>query len=153
MQDQIEIRAALHEDASTLVAFNLRMARETEDRQLDVAVLTSGVDAVLEDAKRGFYLVAEVGGKVVGSLMVTTEWSDWRNGAIWWIQSVYVSPEFRRRGVFRSLYEEVRERARNSKRVCGCRLYVERENTSAQATYTQLGLTETKYKVFEEFFQ
>jgi len=150
MHDQVKIRKALRKDAATLVDFNLRMAKETEDKQLDSGVLTSGVNAVLEDPKRGFYLVAEVDGEVSGSVMVTTEWSDWRDGAFWWIQSVYIAPRFRRRGVFRALYEEVREQARNTARVCGCRLYVERENATAQATYAQLGLAETKYKVYEE---
>jgi len=152
MQDQVKIRAALAKDAATLVEFNLRMAQETEDKQLDSGVVTSGVNAVLEDPKRGFYLVAEVGGQVVGSLMVTTEWSDWRDGAFWWIQSVYIAPGFRRRGVYRTLYEQVRQRARNTTRVCGCRLYVERDNAAAQTTYARLGLVETDYKVFEELF-
>jgi ribosomal protein S18 acetylase RimI-like enzyme len=152
MQDQVKIRTARREDAATLAEFNLRMARETEDKQLDSGVLASGVNAVLEDPKRGFYLVAEVDGEVAGSLMVTTEWSDWRNGPFWWIQSVYIAPRLRRRGVFRALYEEVRERARNTSRVCGCRLYVDRGNTAAQATYARLGLVETNYKLFEELF-
>jgi GNAT superfamily N-acetyltransferase len=152
MQDQVKIRAALPPDTATLVDFNLRMARETEDKRLDLEVLTSGVNAVLEDPTRGFYLVAEIAGKVVGSLMVTTEWSDWRNGAFWWIQSVYVLPELRKHGVFRALYEEARERAANSAGVCGCRLYVERDNTTAQAVYARRGLIETNYKVFEDLF-
>ncbi|MCD6365770.1 MAG: GNAT family N-acetyltransferase [Planctomycetes bacterium] len=152
MQDHVKIRPALPRDAATLVEYNLCLARETEDKQLDAGVLTSGVRAVLEDSKRGFYLVAEVDGEVAGSLMVTTEWSDWRNGAFWWIQSVYVAPRFRRRGVFRALYEGVKGRAMNTPRVCGCRLYVEWDNAAAQATYERLGLMETKYKMFEELF-
>jgi len=150
MHDQVKIRKALRKDAATLVDFNLRMAKETEDKQLDSGVLISGVNAVLEDPKRGFYLVAEVDGKVSGSLMVTTEWSDWRDGAFWWVQSVYIAPRFRRHGVFRALYEEVKKQARNTAQVCGCRLYVERENATAQATYAQLGMAETNYKVYEE---
>ena len=150
MSDQIKIRDALPKDSVTLVEFNIRMAKETEDKQLDKGIVTSGVNAVLEDRKNGFYLIAEVDGKVVGSLMVTTEWSDWRNGAFWWIQSVYIESGFRRHGVFRALYEEVRERARRTERVCGCRLYVERDNTTAQATYNKLGLEEANYKIFED---
>ena len=152
MEDHVNVRDAVRQDAPILVQFNLRMARETEDRQLDERVLTSGVNAVLDDPKRGFYLVAEVDGKVVASLMVTTEWSDWRDGDYWWIQSVYVEPEFRRRGVFRTMYQTARQRAGSTPRVCGCRLYVERDNAAAQATYGRLGIVETKYKVFEEIF-
>jgi ribosomal protein S18 acetylase RimI-like enzyme len=152
MMEEIKIRAAQSEDAGRLMEFSLKLARETEGKELDPDTLTSGVAAILKDPSRGFFMIAEVAGEVAGSLMVTTEWSDWRNGEFWWIQSVYVSPEFRRRGVFRALYEETRGQARNSTRVCGCRLYVERENSSAQATYTQLGLTETPYRMYEELF-
>jgi ribosomal protein S18 acetylase RimI-like enzyme len=153
MQDQIEIRSALPVDTATLVEFNLRMATETEGKRLDSDVLTSGVNAVLDDPTHGLYLVAEVDGELVGSLMVTTEWSDWRNGVFWWIQSVYVRPEHRKRGVFRALYEEVRTRAVNSAGVCGCRLYVEKDNITAQAAYTRRGFTETNYKVFEDLLR
>lgn len=152
MPKGIEIRVALPEDASRLVEFNKRMARETEGKDLAHAILRSGVDAILADPSRGFYLVAELDGQLVGCLMVTTEWSDWRNGVFWWIQSVYVAPEFRRRGVFRALYEATRERARHAEGVCGFRLYVERRNVQAQATYTRLGLTETNYRMFETLF-
>ena len=152
MQDQAKIRDAVKEDAETLVDFNLRMASETEGKALDPRVLAAGVKAVLEDPKWGFYLVAEIDGRIAGSLMVTTEWSDWRNGVFWWIQSVYVEPEYRRRGIFRALYREVEERAGRSPQVCGCRLYVERDNAAAQATYTRLGMTETHYKLFEAPF-
>jgi len=115
-------------------------------------LLTSGINAVLENPERGFYLIAEVDGAIAGSLMVTSEWSDWRDGAFWWIQSVYVTHGFRRRGVFRALYEEAREQAKNTPRVCGCRLYVDRDNATAQTTYARLGLAETDYKMFEELF-
>lgn len=139
-------------DAERLIEFNLRMAQETEDKQLDSKVLTSGVNAILADPRHGFYLVGEANGEVIGSLMVTTEWSDWRNSTFWWIQSVYVAPEFRRRGVFRALYEDARSRAKKDKWVCGCRLYVERDNTPAQIVYTRLGLKETNYRMLEELF-
>jgi len=152
MQNHMNIRLAKSRDADRLIEFNMRMAKETEGKQLNYKKLASGVRAILADSKHGFYLVAEVAGEVVGSLMVTTEWSDWRNGTFWWIQSVYVAPEFRRRGVFRALYEDARGRAKNEVRVCGCRLYVERDNASAQIAYTRLGLKETKYKMFEDNF-
>ncbi len=152
MQNQVTIRQAVLGDAGTLVGFNQRMAVETESKQLDVAVLTAGVEAVLRDDRLGFYLVAEVGGRMAGCLMVTTEWSDWRNGVFWWIQSVYVAPEFRRRGIFRALYEGVKRRAAQSPRVCGFRLYVERRNAAAQATYARMGMSETQYKLFETLF-
>jgi len=152
MRDKISIRDATGQDIARLVQFNMAMAIETEEMQLDEGVLTSGMKAVLDDPGRGFYLVAEVDGRVVGSLMVTTEWSDWRNADFWWVQSVYVAPEYRWRGIFRALYEEVRNRAKKSDRVCGCRLYVERENAKAKATYVQLGFEETHYKMFEETF-
>ncbi len=153
MQDQINIRDAVRGDIPELVRFNLSMARETEDVQLDEQVLTRGVNTVLDDGKHGFYLIAEVDGKVAGSLMVTYEWSDWRDGAFWWIQSVYVEPEFRRCGVFRAIYAEARQRAKNTSRVCGCRLCVEQDNAAAQTTYARLGFVETNYKVLEESFR
>jgi ribosomal protein S18 acetylase RimI-like enzyme len=152
MPDQMKIRQAVQDDADKLVEFNLWMAMETEGTQLDPEVLASGVRAVLQNSTLGFYLVAEVDKKVIGCLMVTTEWSDWRNGAFWWIQSVYVMRDNRRRGVFSALYQEVRRRAREANQVCGFRLYVERDNAAAQATYARLGMTETKYRLFEERF-
>jgi ribosomal protein S18 acetylase RimI-like enzyme len=150
MNDRIRIRDAVRDDIDTLVEFNRQMARETEGKQLDKTILTAGVKAVFNNHAHGFYLVAEVDGTIAGSLLVTTEWSDWRNGVFWWIQSVYVAPAFRRKGVYRSLYREVRERAGRSSQVCGCRLYVERENHTAQATYKYLGMKDTGYRVFEE---
>jgi ribosomal protein S18 acetylase RimI-like enzyme len=152
MTDEIEIRSALPDDSRLLVEFNKGIASETEDKQLDHDVLTAGVNKLLADPNRGFYLVAELDGQLVGCLMVTTEWSDWRDGVFWWIQSVYVESAFRRRGVFKALYEAIRERAQNTENVCGFRLYVEQDNTQAQSTYTQLGLTETDYKMFEQLF-
>jgi len=149
----MRIRQAVPNDADTLVGFNLRLAWETEEKRLDPAVLAAGVRSVLQNSALGFYLVAEIDGTVAGSLMVTTEWSDWRNGVFWWIQSVYVVPERRRRGVFRALYEAVRERAKGASQVCGLRLYVERDNVAAQAAYTRLCMRETRYRLFEEEFQ
>lgn len=150
MQTPLSIRPGAPADAETLVRFNLRMALETENRRLDPEVAAAGVAAVLNDASRGFYLVAECEGGTIGGLMVTPEWSDWRNAFFWWIQSVYIVPEQRRRGVLRALVQDVRERARQTGRVCGIRLYVERDNAVAQAAYACLGLRETHYRMSED---
>ncbi|MDT8435882.1 MAG: GNAT family N-acetyltransferase [Gemmatimonadota bacterium] len=153
----VTIRRADPGDLERIVLFNLAMARETEGRELDRAVLTRGVRQVLGDPARGRYYVAEpagdmatVGGSgIVGQLMVTTEWSDWRNGDFWWIQSVYVSKRSRGGGIYRQLHERVRQEARESGAV-GLRLYVERDNSAAQAVYRALGLHESTYRMFEE---
>ena len=144
------IRPAVAADADMLAAFNSAMALETEHKRLLPAVVGAGVRRMLAEPAFGFYLVAEAEGRVIGSLMVTTEWSDWRNGRFWWIQSVYVVPGWRRRGVFRALYGQVRERAAREPDVCGFRLYVERDNANAQATYRSLGMDATDYLLFEE---
>jgi GNAT superfamily N-acetyltransferase len=142
------IRDARTEDLAVLVDYNARLAAETENLTLDRAVLEAGVRNGLADPARARYFVAEIDGRVAGQLMLTHEWSDWRNGDIWWIQSVYVAAEFRRRGVFRALFEHVRRLARASG-VVGLRLYVERNNAPARATYLGLGLTETHYVLME----
>lgn len=146
----IAVRPARAEEADTLAGFNIAMALETEGRRLLPEVVGAGVRRLLAEPALGFYLVAVADGEVVGSAMVTTEWSDWRNGRFWWIQSVYVRPEWRRRGVFRALYAHIREAAAQAPDVCGFRLYVERENTAAQATYRALGMHETDYRIMEE---
>ncbi|RYY83041.1 MAG: N-acetyltransferase, partial [Comamonadaceae bacterium] len=133
------LRAAGPADAEALAAFNVAMALETEHLQLLPDVVLAGVRRVLEDPSLGYYLVAERGGQAVAGLLVTTEWSDWRNGRFWWIQSVYVVPAARRQGLFRALYDHVWQLALQSTDVCGVRLYVERDNTPAQATYRGLG--------------
>ncbi len=148
----VTIRRATPADARLIAAFNVAMARESEDRALDAALLEQGVRHVLLEPRDGFYLVAEVDGEAAGSLMVTYEWSDWRNGCFWWIQSVYVLPEFRRRGVYTRMHAQVREAALADGHACGIRLYVEKDNAGAQATYSQLGMTETDYRLFEEEF-
>jgi len=152
MSDTVEIRLATKVEIPALVGFNVEMAMETEGRKLPAEVIEAGVAGIFERPGRGFYLVATFGEEVVGSLMVTMEWSDWRNGDFWWVQSVYVLPERRGCGVFRALYERVREMAAGSEEVCGCRLYVEKENRAAQAVYRRLGLEETPYRLFEDSF-
>ena len=147
-QEQLHVRPAQPRDLDALVAFNAAMARETEDKALDPAVLRAGIAAVLADPARGFYLVAECDGAVAGCLMITHEWSDWRNGDWWWIQSVYVHEAFRRRGVYRALHAETERRARATPEVIGLRLYVERENAHAQRTYAALGMTPTSYEIY-----
>lgn len=146
----MQIRVATPEDAGVLVEFNAAMALETEGKELLPEVIGAGVRSLLRRESSGFYLVAEDSGRVVGSLLVTKEWSDWRNGDFWWIQSVYVRPQFRRRGVYKRLYRHIQEMAAKDPGVCGFRLYVERENARAQTTYRALGMKETRYLVFEE---
>lgn len=147
---KIHVRAARADDRDTLAAFNAAMALETEHKALDPAVLSAGVAAVLAESKRGFYLVAECDGIVAGCLMITFEWSDWRNGDWWWLQSVYIAPEYRRHGVFRALYAQVERMAAARADVVGVRLYVERDNTHAQQTYTALGMQDAGYRMFEK---
>jgi GNAT superfamily N-acetyltransferase len=132
-----------------LVQFNAAMALETEALTLDPQRLRAGVTALLADPGRGRYRVAVAGDEVVGALMLTREWSDWRCGDWWWIQSVYVRPDWRRRGVFAALYRSVEAEARANPEVCGLRLYVERDNRQAQQTYGSLGMQETHYRLFE----
>jgi GNAT superfamily N-acetyltransferase len=148
----IIIRTASPVDIDFLVGCNIAMALETERKTLDPAVLARGTHAVFGDPRRGFYLVAERNGSKVGCLLVTFEWSDWRDGDWWWFQSVYVVPQARRNGVFRALYAEVERRARATPRVIGLRLYVERDNASAQGTYAALGMEEESYKMFRRAF-
>ncbi len=147
------IRQALAQDAAELAEFNISMARETESVELIPDVIRAGVEAMIQHPERGFYLVVELDNGIQASLMVTTEWSDWRNGTFWWIQSVYVRPQYRRQGLYRELYERVKELAEQDSSVCGFRLYVERDNRIAQQTYASLGMRETEYKIFEELQQ
>ena len=148
----IDIREALDRDADLIAEFNALLAFETEGERLDPDRVGTGVIALLQDPSRGRYWVAEMGGQIVGQIMVTYEWSDWRNGMIWWIQSVYVHGEYRRSGVFSSLYRHVESLAREDPGVCGIRLYVERENVRAQRTYESLGMMTTGYRVMQSMF-
>ena len=150
MSDSIRIRLAAASDADAIVEFAAAMALETERKVLLREVIGKGVHHLLAHPGMGFYVIAECEGEVAGSLMVTTEWSDWRNGNFWWVQSVYVRPQFRRRGVYRELYRYLQQRAEKDPAVCGFRLYVERENSRAQATYRAAGMEQTHYLLFEE---
>jgi ribosomal protein S18 acetylase RimI-like enzyme len=132
-----------------IVEFNRLLAAESEGTTLNPAELTPGVAAVLADSHKGLYFVAEDDGQVVGQVCLTYEFSDWRNGWMWWIQSVYVRPEYRRRGVFRALYEHVYQSAVADPEVIGLRLYVERDNHGAQEVYRRLGMSRTGYLVLE----
>ena len=150
MLDEIEIRHANIADIDDIILFNKEMAWETEKKVLDIQTLSSGVRQVLENNAEAFYLVATVNSsKIAGSLMVTKEWSDWRNAFIWWIQSVYVLPEFRRKGIYDSLYKKAKDLGRDSK-CCAFRLYVEENNSTAQKTYFALGMKKLHYFVYEE---
>jgi len=146
----MKIRRAVLSDGKALAEFNAKMAKETEDIELIPAVIRSGVEAMIKNSQLGFYLVVEDAGKIQASLMITTEWSDWRNGLFWWIQSVYVNENYRRQGLYRKLYESIKGMAEAEKQVCGFRLYVEHDNHIAQKTYRSLGMDETGYKMYEE---
>jgi GNAT superfamily N-acetyltransferase len=145
----IRYRLAAPADAEAIVQFQMAMALETEGLQLDEETCRAGVRAVFEDAARGTYYVAESEGRVVASTLITFEWSDWRNGVVWWIQSVYVAPEMRGRGVYRGLYRYLQSLAERDARVRGIRLYVDRRNTAAQQVYARLGMNGEHYQVFE----
>lgn len=147
--NSIQIRQAVKSDAEEIAAFNALMALETENRTLDSQTLRNGVEAVFNDPSKGVYYVAVEGGSVIGQLMITYEWSDWRNGNFWWIQSVYVRRESRGKGVYRALHEHVHQLARERKDVCGLRLYVDGHNNRAKETYARLGMTKTEYELFE----
>lgn len=143
------IRDATPADAATIADYNSRMAEETEDRTLDPDVIGPGVIEILSDENKGRYWVAEFDQTIIGQVMVTYEWSDWRNATIWWIQSVYVPLEFRRKGVFSALYRHVESLVAAEPGVCGLRLYVENNNHRAQRTYESLGMVKPSYLVME----
>lgn len=150
MKENLKIRLADAGEIDALVEFNQAMALETEDKVLDENKLRAGVSSVLTDRHKGFYVVAEDDVDIVGGLLVTFEWSDWRNAWFWWIQSVYIRPPFRGRGIYGELYEFVKSRAANAGDVCGFRLYVERDNKGARKVYEKLGMSESHYVMYEE---
>ena len=149
---KIEIRAATHGDIEVIAANNGALALETEHRRLAPEIVRAGVAAALADSAKGRYFVAESAGRVVGQIMHTYEWSDWRNGCFWLIQSVYVAQEARGQGVFRRLFDHLHALARAQPDVCGLRLNVERDNTRAQQTYRRCGLVDSGYFVMEDDF-
>ncbi len=145
----MRIRTAQVSDAAAIAGFQLAMARETENRALNAATVKAGVEHCLRDARLGTYYVAELDGVVVGCMLITFEWSDWRNGLFWWIQSVYVVPAHRGQGVYAVLHRWVEELARSTPGVCGLRLYVDLENQHAQRVYASLGMSRCNYALYE----
>ncbi|NQV16744.1 GNAT family N-acetyltransferase [bacterium] len=143
------VRKAGTQDVPQNTAFNTAMAMETESLELDPTILKKGVEAVMSDPLKGFYLVSELENRIIACLLITFEWSDWRNGLFWWNQSVYVDKEFRRQGVCKRMYEHLEETVREKKDIAGLRLYVEINNDAAQSTYNELGMEKPKYVLFE----
>ena len=148
----LSIREAVASDATQIAQYNAFLAIESEGTELAPEVAEAGAEAMFADRSRGRYWLAEVDGTVVGQLMLTYEWSDWRNGMVWWIQSVYVHGDYRRKGVFSALYRHVESLARQEPEVCGLRLYVEQDNAHAQRTYESLGMHMTNYLVMQSIF-
>lgn len=146
----MQIRLAKREDSEALVEFNQAMALETEGKHLDNEVLKTGVEAVFADPQKGFYVVAEDAGRIAGGLMITFEWSDWRNKWFWWIQSVYILPDYRGNSLYRQMYEFAKRKAADKGDVCGFRLYVEKENTIAKRVYEKVGMESSNYLMFEQ---
>ncbi len=143
------VRLAKHTDHQQLVGFQLAMAKETEAIELHKATVEKGVAAVLNDATKGRYYVSEVDGQVVASLLTTFEWSDWRNGTVLWVQSVYVLPQFRRKGVYKNMYLHLKKKVKANDDLNGIRLYADKTNLSAQKTYEKLGMNQDHYALFE----
>ena len=148
----MNIRSATINDASQIARFNQMMALETEEKTLNPETVAKGVAAALTEPDRGFYTVAEIEGDVVGCLMITFEWSDWRNGNIWWIQSVYVDSHHRKTGVYRAMYEHLYKQAAAADDIAGIRLYVDKTNTVAQAVYRKMGMNLARYDIYEVDF-
>ena len=148
-REAAHFRQAKKEDAGSIVRFQQQMAHETEGILLDRDTVSAGVQAVFEDRQKGIYYVTEVNRKVIASLLITYEWSEWRNGTVWWIQSVYVEKEFRGRGIFSRLYTYIQSLAENDTEVKGIRLYVDNTNTAAQQVYSRTGMNGDHYKVYE----
>jgi len=146
------IRKASDNDIDTIVTFNYLIAKETEAKLLDKNILKLGVKSVITDPSKAQYWVVESNHEIIGLLMVTYEWSDWRNGNMWWVQSVYVAEKFRRRGVFSALYKHLEHMAKDNPDCCGIRLYVEKHNKRAQKTYLSLGMNDAGYDVMEVDF-
>jgi GNAT superfamily N-acetyltransferase len=149
----MKIRKPTLRDTAVIAEFNINLAWETEHLRLVPKTVTAGVRALIRKPARGVYFLAEQDGRIAGQLCLTYEWSDWRNGNFWWIQSVYVREEFRGRGVFSALFKHVQALARKDKEVCGLRLYMEQDNHRARRAYEKLGLKQTHYQVFEKLLR
>ncbi len=145
----MQVRKAITDDIVSIVDFQLKMAAETEGVQLDEPTVIKGVLAVVEDDSKGQYYVTEINGKVVASLLTTFEWSDWRNGTILWIQSVYVLKEHRRKGIYRNMYSHIKGLVLENEKLNGIRLYADKSNTTAHKTYQELGMNHDHYITFE----
>lgn len=150
MSKDILVRFAEMRDSSIIAKFNRALALETEKKELLPEVISKGVDTLLNNPNLGFYIVAERDNTIIGSLMVTPEWSDWRNGMFWWIQSVYILPGERKKGGYTKLYKFIRDSAKTNSNICGFRLYVEKKNILARNTYESLGMIETDYRIYED---
>ncbi|HEY5730935.1 MAG TPA: N-acetyltransferase [Anaerolineales bacterium] len=148
----IQIREGRPEDAPIIADYNQRLALETEGKELDSKTVGKGVEQGLLQPDKCRYFIAEVQGSVIGQAMITYEWSDWRNGDLWWIQSVYVHPDYRRQGIFKKLYQHIETLASNDSKVQGLRLYVEEENATGQTVYKKLGMSHAGYHVYEREF-
>jgi GNAT superfamily N-acetyltransferase len=146
---KIEIRKAVKSDGDVIAHFQLLMADETENIKLDERIVQKGVSAIFHKPELGQYFVAEAKGKIVASLMTTFEWSDWRNGMVWWIQSVYVLPEYRKKGIFKKIYAYIKTLVLSRDDVSGLRLYVANENASAAHVYKAVGMDGNRYRLFE----
>ena len=145
----IQVRRASQLHIDNIIDFNIAMALETEGKHLDLETVREGVHAVFNSNDKGFYVIAEHNGRPVGQLLITYEWSDWRNAFFWWIQSVYVSPEYRRQGAYKALHYYAAEGARQQGDVCGRRLYVDKSNDIAQGVYSGLRMRPTNYDMYE----
>lgn len=143
------VRKATSKDKTSIVDFQLKMASETEGIELNKPTVTKGVSAVIEDTGKGQYYVTEIEGEVVASLLTTYEWSDWRNGTVLWIQSVYVLKEYRRKGIYRNMYSHLKHLVQEDKNLNGIRLYADKSNSPAHKTYQQLGMSPDHYITFE----
>lgn len=147
------IRKATLDDLDTVVRFNLALAKESEGRELNETRVSAGVTALIVDEQKGSYFLVEQDSRVIAQTMITYEWSDWRNGNFWWIQSVYVAPEHRGTGIFSQLYRHIHKLALETPNVCGLRLYVDHENQHAADIYRALGMQDAHYDLLEIDFQ
>ena len=145
----ITIRPSKREDIGKLVEFQLRLADETENVRLNEETVSAGMHALFDEPSRGTYYVAVSHAEIVGCFLITYEWSDWRNGMVWWLQSVYVAKNHRRQGVFKIMYDHLRQIISSDPGIIGLRLYVDKTNTRAQNVYASMGMNGDHYTVFE----